>query len=967
MSQSYESVKKHIKFLLSDLPSQNGHFTFEEICRHFSRQRIGVNILPATGPVAAGGDQGRDFETFKVFLKDAGSGDTSFYAGSVYSKTLAFACTTQKDGLPSKIKADVKNIVEQGTQVDGVYYFTSNNLPVSERHTITKWVHDTYKISLDIIDGEGLSEQLAEKNLFWIAEEYLKIPSEIFPPIEDVEYEKLKAKWKDYLPNHQNFSEFDDLKWVARGALFRELVKHDLLFWVEKLEAYSEIEGDIPLKRKASYEAIAVRMRGTRTLSGKEDFVRKYFSHGDFTSPIEVEDALVVLNYAEGGTRLGVAEFTQEELTEWRSRIESYVDERLKTEKNVAIQAILYETKGQLTINNPYADTLSEGIGWWLKLADLIESTPTFPLERFSNILTVLVPFIGDHPQFDELTKRTDDLLSKRIGGFAAAEKSRDRSLEFYKKKQVIKAIKELHKAKEHWFANETLKGSLVAMLLLTKWYSELGLTYASKYYGMAVAYMAARGLDEETKAYLPRGLAQVASAEYEQGNWASFLERAEMVLRGMGTFSPNMDENKTTQEMFQKILFYTGNIAGLSKVVSPDLTDFVKERVASWGISDWTDEVMQMAEEVWGKRPLLETTEILEENLTGNPFSDAGEERTAEWQQLGINWHVSWKNSFLETSKAEHFVAVLQIVLADLAREELYLLPVDAHIAIELEDREKFHIEQQHSNEEYRWKVLLPTAVPQGLEQVGDSNMEIFGVAVAMLAEISLLPNEKVLEKVKVAAQDGLTTKTFTVSSYETMYRDLTSGELFDEATKLPKPKFKLDLTKRVHAELAWRNDLVSAYSKERSDEDIKNRYERSLRVVRLTLPKLNQAAEFKKTVAELRVAGWKDWHILMAVGSIAMNYRMQNSGAQTEEAMKRSMTEQLNGQEDEGSLPVPLSEFSKKDIELNLYMTMPSTLRHLDLDIKNGTPHKEGLKKFLGERYNYWSDDIEHHNLFD
>jgi hypothetical protein len=48
-----------IRFALSKLSSQNAHHEFEHLCRHIAKRRIASNVIPATGPVAAGGDQGR--------------------------------------------------------------------------------------------------------------------------------------------------------------------------------------------------------------------------------------------------------------------------------------------------------------------------------------------------------------------------------------------------------------------------------------------------------------------------------------------------------------------------------------------------------------------------------------------------------------------------------------------------------------------------------------------------------------------------------------------------------------------------------------------------------------------------------------------------------------------------------------------------------------------------------------------
>src|SRR5215217_1200236 len=61
-------LTEQIRFSLDQLRSQNQHHDFEHIARHIARNRIAANILPATGPVAGRGDQGRDAETFRTYL-----------------------------------------------------------------------------------------------------------------------------------------------------------------------------------------------------------------------------------------------------------------------------------------------------------------------------------------------------------------------------------------------------------------------------------------------------------------------------------------------------------------------------------------------------------------------------------------------------------------------------------------------------------------------------------------------------------------------------------------------------------------------------------------------------------------------------------------------------------------------------------------------------------------------------------
>lgn len=161
-----------IRYALSLLRSRNGHHEFEHLCRDFVRARISQNVLPATGPVGAGGDQGRDFETFYSDM----AGPPATALGS--SGAIACSCTLQFDGVQAKIKEDVGKIA-RGRPVAAVYAFCESDLPVGHRHELIAWARTAHGLELEIIDGNALAELLAEPNLFWIVEQYLYIPAEL--------------------------------------------------------------------------------------------------------------------------------------------------------------------------------------------------------------------------------------------------------------------------------------------------------------------------------------------------------------------------------------------------------------------------------------------------------------------------------------------------------------------------------------------------------------------------------------------------------------------------------------------------------------------------------------------------------------------------------------------------------------------------------------------------------------------
>ena len=56
-------------------------------------------------------------------------------------------------------------------------------------------------------------------------------------------------------------------------------------------------------------------------------------------------------------------------------------------------------------------------------------------------------------------------------------------------------------------------------------------------------------------------------------------------------------------------------------------------------------------------------------------------------WYELGILWRVNWINDYSTTSSAEEFIAILQIILADLVDVDLCLIETEVDITIVCSD----------------------------------------------------------------------------------------------------------------------------------------------------------------------------------------------------------------------------------------------------------------------------------------
>ena len=195
-------VEAQVRFALSQLPVQNAHHEFEHICRRLTEQFICSNVLPATGPVAAGGDQGRDFETFRTYLREE-LGPHGAFLGLVSDGTIAFICTTQADNLLAKLRQDIKKVCVSGHPVHEIRAFTLESVPVGTRHKLETETRESYKVRLEFHDAESIANLLARPDGFWIAERFLSIPADIRPEAAAIdndlsaEYAERRRRWRE--------------------------------------------------------------------------------------------------------------------------------------------------------------------------------------------------------------------------------------------------------------------------------------------------------------------------------------------------------------------------------------------------------------------------------------------------------------------------------------------------------------------------------------------------------------------------------------------------------------------------------------------------------------------------------------------------------------------------------------------------------------------------------------------------
>ena len=527
-------IAVQVRFALAQIPVENAQYQFEHLCRYLTQQFICSNVLPATGPVSAGGDQGRDFETFRSYLARE-LGPHGAFLGLVSEGTIAFVCTTQAEGVVAKIKSDIGTACSSGHPVHEVHAFTLNPVRVDQRHSLEGEVYEAHGVRLWLHDAESISERLAEPEGFWIAEQYLALPAELRPdaPPDDGDlpaaYLERRGLWREQRVEDATLAVFLDLKAGQRESVYSEAARYDLPFWLglmRQLLAHPDLSTDT--RQRARYELIVATLRGTGDMRLVDDVARTYLDDSlTETEPARFDDASTLLMYASGAALRGVTTIRSDDLDRWSSALAQRIEELAPSETPhrraallsalgfLGLHPVLSEDDlpepgsspaeidtppwaplgSPLTREYEYRDPV-RALSAFAELMDRLGEAPLFPLHTLALIVQFHMPLWSTQAEWHELLERIDNETAARGGKSIVAERARDRAMALMADDQVLLALEELHRAQVEWWSGDTLRGSVLAALTIAQLYRELRLYAAAKAYALAAAVTAANDSD---------------------------------------------------------------------------------------------------------------------------------------------------------------------------------------------------------------------------------------------------------------------------------------------------------------------------------------------------------------------------------------------------------------------------------------------------------------------------------------
>lgn len=1004
-----EQVAAVIRFALSDLGARNAQHDFEHLCRHVARGRIAANVLPATGPVSTRGDQSRDFESYTTHLPRELPGTSMFATGT--PNRLVFACTTQQKGLKKKITGDIEGIVAPAAPEE-IHYFCTQPVDAGLRHELQEWAKEKHTVALEIHDVHALGQHLADADLFWVAERYLNIPAELRPEPEDAPgpvewYVESRARWRARTQPPAGLGDLIDIKDGLRHATFDNDTRPDLPFWLALMREFLTDEHSTRLQQRARYEIAVATLRGQDDLRPAEQAVRKFFAEiTTEDTPTLLEDASVLLMYCAGAYSHSLTDIDAPTLSAWnatlRSRVRALLGEQPPVNRRAALLNVLAHLGihpdvtvvapppgDDLTAPSEISDAFAAGdidvlpagepvqlvdadeaFNAWQQLVDLLPEAGMFPVGRLAEFYSFIAPLLVEDPRYGSVRDALDQQLAEASGRAAVADVCRQRALSLRQSGRHVAALQEFHQAKVDWWSGDTLRGSLLSMLLISQIYLELRLPVAGRYYALAAAAAANASQQEDFADLIPQALEMAARADHLAGAWWAETKLLDLTTRAHTVYiEPSFDME--TFAYLETVAVHGAMLLTITRLIGHRLTDEIKRMLSGCGLLDLLDHMVANTPEA-GVRSRDEWLAIADDDLCGRPFSDVGPVKVLRWSALGLDWTVRCRNRRTDVFAAERFAAAAQILAVELLDHDLLLMRTTIDVFVEAHASGDTNIgaHGMPSNEGRKWRVGLTAYGGPGSLDDTAVGAEVLAALASILIEASLLPEHAFFEALESALQRGLSHKLHTARPYDDV-ADLLDEEHFTN----PAVQYGDSLGPATEhpARPAPQLEPITApgptYSRAQAEEMLRNRYETLPPTIALTLPRLNQDPAFRAVVAELRHRGWLDWHLLIAAANIAINYRLRLLGAldRSPSEDERRRLAQLARQEETADMPlVPLSLFTLEAMENARCMAMLHLVQHWDLEGHQPTPDFPAITRVLADRYGYWTDDVPHDDPF-
>lgn len=807
-------------------------------------------------------------------------------------------------------------------------------------------------------------------------------------------YEKYSAVEKiEYFSIGEFYEVVDAAKHCRRN---KSVWKH-LNKWKDLLNQYTLLE-EVPVgfKRKALYEIVWLNLnpdyetyKPEGSVNEYDDRLRSYFIEmTNFRSSQDLEEALNLINIVNGTSLSGLTSITQDEV---KLVIEDYyaiLNEELGKAEDDNRRCSLLEFYGfiNITMRKGSADSFDKTIQPLYDILPLLDNANLYNAtqlsRRINQMIDLFIRFSYSKNEdvidgLDKFSESIEPYVQKRDGNYKSGKLNIQKGVSFIKsnrKNGLLKALNYLHKAKGLFLGEETIEGYILATLNISQLYTALGLNFAAKYYALTSLWVSVHKGNKDLLKRIPQSYGLLQHIDFNQGSWLNTISNFSDFIRTKGEFDNtpyDPEHDDSIIKIFNEVTFTMHAVS----ILAPHMQTFLNYVQASWG-DLWTDTLLPLKEKLEKEvKSEDDLKKILERKMDDLPLNDVGQKRIVQWKALGTLWQVQFDNTPTANAVGEEFCALFQIFLCEISLLEVdfHLLKSKIKIIIRVGNNFEEPIEAG-SNAEPEYRIELPDLNTSDNNEINSHNRKIAQFLLYFLTQTSLLKLEEInASYVELFEKQDLVAKSFTVHSFQRMYKDFFNDKLFnaDQRSSFPPVAIELNVP-RDHAALSWRSDASAKYNREEALRMIKNRYKGAHKVIYLTLDRLRDNAIFKSAINRYRAEGWLDWQITLALMNFVADHKAKletedarDLDPEKMKAFREAFFDIIGMDEKDCYIEFDPNVFNTEEFSMQFKQLPSIVMKSWGLESNPRKPNFDSIKELLQKRFFFSTDNVEEGNL--
>jgi hypothetical protein len=712
----------YVKFMLSQLNRENGGFTFEQLARDLIHAEYCRNIVPATGPVGPG-DKGEDARTHKNYILD--SDDALYLYEGLAPRTderIIFAFSIREDW-ETKLDADVNKILENDLRPEKIVFATSQFISTRERQSKETSLRESKGCDLEILDGSWFTQHL-DSDHYGLAVKYLGCEQKLDTRLEEM-YRRVLGFEHETLDDEDR-QEVECLKELVKYRTSYARLEHlilDLKHLADVFARYSEhLDDAFKWYEEALREANRDHIEPRIILDVYYAYFRALFKLPSRQKEIfdhlpTYRDLVFSANYRSYFSKLNVwqlylsiplhddpkfhdfARETYEYFVQYDSADLSLLSQALLLEAEIDAQLALSICEEEFD-RDLYFDKFD-------RLVSVVESAHFYDVGILAEKVAVMSPILFRDERYESLYDRVETLAAEILSDFERGSVRRARGMAHYNSNDPLRALQQFGKAKYLWRDYDSLRGKLLAALMISQCYRDLEQHYAAEWELLQGIYLGTLIEDNLQLDLVCESFKSLHSVALATGRLLTSIAFATLYLKANSTWGREPEPQGEFLDLFDQNMvvilsrLFTVNrplhdrarqmldiyqLPGLS--VYWDLVDKSKEELeAEYADTPQLDTVIEMYDLIRNRAPAPLDVPIIDELQA---------HQLARFRSYGIAFEVLFQNNHKVRVIAESIIACLQHLFANTSE---YLGSFDW-----LEDHVRLHIvysePAEHSSE---------------------------------------------------------------------------------------------------------------------------------------------------------------------------------------------------------------------------------------------------------------------------